>query len=57
MDRLSRSIVDFETFFNEIKKYNCGIEFLQDNIDTTGAAGMMFARILEVFAQFERELI
>lgn len=28
MDRISRSIVDFETFFNEIKKYNCGIEFL-----------------------------
>lgn len=57
MDRLSRSIVDFETFFNEIKKYNCGIEFLCEKIDTNGAAGMMFARILGIFAQFERELI
>lgn len=57
MDRLSRSIVDFEEFFNEIKKYNCEVNFLFENIDTTGAAGMMFARILEVFAQFERELI
>lgn len=28
MDRISRSIIDFEEFFNEIKKYNCGIEFL-----------------------------
>ena len=50
-------IVDFETFFNEIKKYNCGIEFLCEKIDTNGAAGMMFTRILGIFAQFERELI
>lgn len=57
MDRISRSIIDFEEFFNEIKKYNCGIEFLCENIDTNGAAGMMFARILGIFAQFERELI
>lgn len=57
MDRISRSIMDFEDFFNELKKYNCGIEFLCENIDTTGAAGMMFARILGIFAQFERELI
>lgn len=57
IDRISRSIMDFEEFFNEIKKYNCGIEFLYENIDTSGAAGMMFARILGIFAQFERELI
>jgi len=57
MDRISRSIIDFEEFFNEIKKFNCGIEFLCENIDTNGAAGMMFARILGIFAQFERELI
>lgn len=57
MDRISRSIIDFEDFFKELKKYNCGIEFLCENIDTTGAAGMMFARILGIFAQFERELI
>lgn len=57
MDRLSRSVIDFENFFNDIKKHNCGVEFIEGNIDTTGAAGMMFARILEVFAQFERELI
>lgn len=57
LDRLSRSIVDFEEFFNELKQYNCGIELLVEKIDTTGAAGMMFARILGIFAQFERELI
>lgn len=57
MDRISRSIIDFEDFFKELKKYNCGIEFLCENIDTTGAVGMMFARILGIFAQFERELI
>lgn len=57
MDRLSRSVIDFENFFNDIKKYNCEVEFIEGNIDTSGASGMMFARILEVFAQFERELI
>lgn len=57
MDRLSRSIIDFEEFFNEIKKYDCGVELLCEKIDTSGAAGMMFARILGIFAQFERELI
>lgn len=57
MDRLSRSIMDFEEFFNEIKEYECGVEFLCEKIDTSGAAGMMFARILGIFAQFERELI
>lgn len=57
MDRLSRSVIDFEYFFNDIKKYNCEVQFIEGNINTTGAAGMLFARILEVFAQFERELI
>ena len=57
MDRLSRSITDFEDFFNEIEKHNCEVEFLEGNIDMTGASGKLFARILEVFAQFERELI
>lgn len=57
MDRLSRSVIDFEYFFNDIKIYNCEVQFIEGNIDTTGAAGMLFARILEVFAQFERELI
>lgn len=57
MDRLSRSVIDFENFFNDIKKYNCGVEFIEGNMDTSGASGMMFARMLEVFAQFERELI
>ena len=57
MDRLSRSIADFEVLFNELKKYNCGIDLLCEKIDTNGAAGMMMARIIGIFAQFERELI
>lgn len=57
MDRISRSVIDLEEFFNITKKYNCGIEFLYEKIDTSGAAGMMFARMLGIFAQFERELI
>lgn len=57
MDRLSRSISDFEEFFQKTEEYNCEVEFLEGNIDMTGASGKLFARILEVFAQFERELI
>lgn len=57
MDRISRSIVDFEEFFNLTHKYNCGIELYQEKIDTNGATGMLFARILAIFAQFEREII
>ncbi len=57
LDRISRSINDFENFFNEIKKYNCGIELLCEKINTSEASGMMFARMLGIFAQFERELI
>ena len=57
MDRISRSVIDFEDFFNEIKKYNCGIELLCEKINTEEASGMMFARMLAIFSQFERELI
>jgi len=57
LDRISRSIVDFEELFMELKKYNCGIELLHEKIDTNLATGMMFARILGAFAQFEREII
>ena len=28
MDRISRSVIDLEDFFNITKKYDCGIEFL-----------------------------
>lgn len=57
MDRLSRSIIDFEDLLNEVKKHNCGVDLLYEQIDTTGATGMLFARILALFAQFEREMI
>ena len=57
LDRISRTIVDFEEFFNEIKKHNCEIELLYEKIDTSIATGMLFARLLAMFAQFEREII
>lgn len=57
MDRISRSIIDLENFFNTTKKFNCSIEFLYEKFDTNGAAGMLFARMLGIFAMFERELI
>lgn len=57
LDRLSRSISDFEDLFKMTEKYHCGIELFSGNIDTNGATGMLFARILATFAQFEREII
>lgn len=57
MDRISRDILDFEMFFREIKKYKCDIELLNDKIDTHSANGMMIARVLGAFCQFEREVI
>ncbi len=57
LDRLSRSITDFEDFIKLTEKYNCGVELIYGSIDTNGATGMMFARILATFAQFEREII
>lgn len=57
LDRLSRSISDFEEFFDLIEKNDCYLELLTGSIDTSGPTGMLFARILAIFAQFEREII
>ncbi len=46
IDRISRSTMDFEDSFKELKKYNCGIEFLCENTDTTKVAGINLQEFL-----------
>lgn len=57
LDRISRDLIDFLNFIKETDKYNCGVEFILDKVDTSTASGRMIMNILAVFAQFERELI
>ncbi len=57
MDRISRSVVDLEEFFTITKNSNCNVEFLYEKIDTSSATGMMFIRMIGIFAQYEREQI
>lgn len=46
MSRLCRSISDLEDFVNLIKKHNCNLTILNENIDTSTAVGMCCVRIL-----------
>lgn len=57
LDRISRSIVDLENIIQELQKYNCEFESASEKIDTNSAMGLMFIRLLGIFAQFERERI
>lgn len=57
LDRISRSVVDLETIIQELQNNNCGFESASEKIDTTSAMGLMFIRLLGIFAQFERERI
>ena len=47
MDRLSRSIIDFEEFFNEIKKYGCGVESAADKGHFGGKAPLGYRHKLD----------
>ncbi len=57
LDRLSRSIADFSSFWQEIEKY--GVEFLSVNekFDTSSPIGRAMLYIIMSFAQLERETI
>lgn len=55
LDRLSRSLLDFEDFM--LTAQNNEVEFisLKENFDTTNAMGKAMLRVALVFAQLERE--
>jgi len=55
LDRLSRSIIDFERIYNFFEKHNVDLVSLFENFDTTTAIGRAVIRIVMVFAQLERE--
>ena len=57
MDRLSRSLSDFEYLFKEFKKYNCEVEFVMENIDTANASGKLFTNVLELLNQYKYEVL
>jgi len=57
LDRLSRSVMDFGHMLELSRKQRWGIIVLDFDLDTTTAAGRMFAGVMMQFAQFERELI
>lgn len=57
IDRISRNIIDLEEMINEMQRNNCDFESASEKIDTHSSMGMMFVRLLGIFAQFERERI
>ena len=57
LDRISRSVIDLELMIKEMQSYNVSFESASEKIDTGSAMGMLFIRLLGIFAQFERERI
>lgn len=57
LDRISRSVIDLELMIKEFQEYNVEFESASEKIDTSSSFGMMFIRLLAIFAQFERERI
>lgn len=55
IDRLSRSLMDFENLMNLMQQKNVEFISLKENFDTTTAMGKAMLRVALVFAQLERE--
>lgn len=55
LDRLTRSIVDFGKFIEWCAEHDKTIKSVAEKLDFGTAAGRLFAGILVMFAQFERE--
>lgn len=55
LDRITRSVKDLENIIVELEKYECGIECMMDNINTTDSNGKFFVRMLTVLSQLEIE--
>lgn len=57
LDRISRSLIDLEELIQELQKHGCSFETASEKIDLDSSIGVMFVRLLGIFAQFERERI
>ena len=55
LDRLSRSLLDFGTLLKWCQAHGKTIISVAESLDFSSAAGRMFANLLIMFAQFERE--
>lgn len=55
LDRLSRSLLDFEEFMRIAQDKDVEFISLKENFDTTNAMGKAMLRVALVFAQLERE--
>jgi len=55
IDRLSRSIIDFENIYKVIESKGADLVSIQENFDTSTAIGRAVIRIILIFAQMERE--
>ena len=55
LDRITRSIKDWETLMDYSEKYNVNIAFVNDDINTTTANGKMVSRIMMSVSQNEIE--
>lgn len=57
LDRISRSLIDLEELIQDLQKHDCSFETASEKIDLDSSIGVMFVRLLGIFAQFERERI
>ncbi len=57
LDRISRSISDFATLFEDLNKKSIAFLCIKENFDTSTPMGKAMLYITSVFAQLERETI
>lgn len=57
IDRMSRSVLDFELTYRELKQHNVDFVSATEEFDTTSITGEAMLRVILIFAQLERETI
>ena len=51
LDRLTRVIQDLENICKFLDKYNCGLESISEEINTSSTNGKFFVRMITILAQ------
>lgn len=57
MDRFSRRMNKLVVLFDELRQIGCEVISLKENLDFSSPAGRMFANMMAVLAEYEREVI
>ena len=57
LDRISRSIADFSKMLAFFSKHNVQLVIISEDLDLTSIAGSLIAKILIIFAEYERNII